>query len=305
MIIVTSILLAHNYRSGYMQLFLDQVKYAFFYVYNFFNASASWEESRFIGHFWSLSVEEQFYIFWPMVILLTPGKHLKRLFFIFMAMGPLSRFALAMLFNRHVFDFLLPQTPIGLYVLPFSHLDAFALGAYITRFEIPRPKQQLLALSILIPVIGFVSQYLITGEIVTKPFLEITALGFGFPLMNGLKHVWGYALLNYFFAILIYCVVREKLFVKTLEYPFFRYLGKISYGMYVYHYAIIWFVMRSRDIWNISIAGLAPWVVENINKAIVALISFTLTLLIASASYYWMEKPLLDLKDRLFSLKPS
>jgi peptidoglycan/LPS O-acetylase OafA/YrhL len=34
-----------------------------------------------------------------------------------------------------------------------------------------------------------------------------------------------------------------------------------------------------------------------------ALIAFVATLLVASASHFWMERPLLNLKDRFFSLK--
>ncbi len=290
MVIVASILLAYNYRPGYMQLFLDQVKYAVFYVYNFFNASAGWEESKLIGHFWSLSVEEQFYIFWPLVILLTPEKHLKKVFFLAIVLGPVSRFVLAILFNRHAFDFLLPDTLIGIYVLPISHLDAFGLGAYLTRYKIFRPRLQLAVLTVLVPLIGFGSQYLITGSIG-----ELSALGYAFPLGNGLKHVWGYSLLNYYFAVLIYCVVNEKLFLKVLEWPFLSYLGKISYGLYVYHYAISWFAGRIRDF----------DLPESQAKPLLAIITFLATLIIASASYFFLEKPLLDLKDRYFSLRPK
>jgi peptidoglycan/LPS O-acetylase OafA/YrhL len=290
MVIVTSIFLAHNYRPGYMQLFLDQVKYAFLYVYNFFNASAGWEESKFIGHFWSLSVEEQFYIFWPLVIFLSPKKYLKNLFLAAIAIGPISRFALAVLFNRHAFDFLYSNTLIGIYVLPFSHLDAFGLGAYLTRFELPRPKLQLAVLTILIPVIGIASQYLIAGDMG-----DVSALGYAFPLGNGLKHVWGYLLLNYYFAVLIYCVVREKLFVRILEWPFLSYLGKISYGLYVYHYAITWFAGRIRD------TGMP----ESQVKPLLAITAFIATLALAAASYRFYEKPVLDLKEKYFSLRPA
>jgi len=74
-----------------------------------------------------------------------------------------------------------------------------------------------------------------------------------------------------------------------------QYLGKISYGLYVYHFPVVWFSGRIRDF------GLP----EPTAKALTALIAFLVTLLIASASYYWLEKPLLHLKDRFFSIKES
>ena len=63
--------------------------------------------------------------------------------------------------------------------------------------------------------------------------------------------------------------------------------------LYVYHLAIIWFVSRIRDWW--------PYSGEPVAKFLTALIAFPLTVLIASLSYYLMEKPILDLKDRFVS----
>ena len=73
-------LISISYRANYMQLFLDQVWYAVYYVYDFFFATVFFEHSLFLDHFWSLSVEEQFYIFWPLLILLIPEKWTKPLF---------------------------------------------------------------------------------------------------------------------------------------------------------------------------------------------------------------------------------
>src|SRR5574342_405535 len=87
-------LISIAYRPNYMKLFLDQVRYAVFYVYDFFFATNIVKNSHFLDHFWSLSVEEQFYIFWPLLILLVPEKSLKKLFLGFVILGPLLRLAL-------------------------------------------------------------------------------------------------------------------------------------------------------------------------------------------------------------------
>ena len=107
----------------------------------------------------------------------------------------------------------------------------------------------------------------------------------------GYQFIWAHSLLNYFFAMLLYCVVREQIFTKFLEMPWLRYLGRISYGMYVYHSALIWFVERLSEQ---RIEGeLAHWL-----RVVIAL---TATILIASLSYYLLERPILNLKDRFFS----
>lgn len=280
------LLLAAGFRPQYMNLLFEQIPFALAYVYDFYSAWGGFIEHRFLGHFWSLSIEEQFYVFWPLLILLTPRRHYRHLFLGVILTGPLLRLLTAAAFNGGWFGWDYRLTPFGVYVLPFSHLDAFAFGAYISQFELPRPRLQLAAAAILLPLIGYASQWLISGSAG-----DLTALGFVHPLTNGLKHIWGYSLLDYAFAIFIYNVARTGLFARWLEAPFLRHLGKISYGLYVYHYAIIWFVARVRDFgWS-----------EDINKPLIAVLSFLLTLLAASASYRWLEAPLLSLKDRYFS----
>jgi peptidoglycan/LPS O-acetylase OafA/YrhL len=114
-------------------------------------------------------------------------------------------------------------------------------------------------------------------------------------LPDAFQYLWAYTLLNYFFAVSLYCVVREGMLVRFLELRPLRYLGRISYGLYVYHFPIIWFALRIRDL------GLQ----ESLIKPLVAVITFVATLTIASISYSFMEKPLINLKDRFFSLKPN
>jgi len=81
MFIVTAALIFYGYRINYMRLYQDQLPYALAYIYNFFNASPAYNgESWLVGHLWSLSVEEQFYLAWPLLIFLTPKKRLKKLF---------------------------------------------------------------------------------------------------------------------------------------------------------------------------------------------------------------------------------
>src|SRR6185503_19353284 len=279
-----------SYRPLYMQIFLDQVWYAIFYLYDFFFGTIAFNYSFFLDHFWSLSVEEQFYIFWPLLILLVPEKSLKKLFLGFIALGLSFRIVFLFVYSAGVFRFLGATAPLAIFPLPFSHMDAFAFGAYISRFAIPKAKEQFLPLLVALPIIGFGSQYVATGEIGT-----ISSLGYPLLLPKAYQFIWGYTLLNYFFAITIYSVVKHGLFNRFLEWPPLRYLGKISYGLYVYHFPVMWFAIRVRDF----------GVVDPFAKPVIALISFIATLLVASLSYKYLEKPLLNLKDRFFALKPD
>ncbi|MEW5940259.1 MAG: acyltransferase [Chloroflexota bacterium] len=289
MYIVTNILLHYEYRIQYMERFQDHLPYALAYIYNFFNASPAYDgESWFIGHLWSLSSEEQFYLVWPLLIFLTPQKHLKKLFVGAIIAGTLFRLGVTALYKYGDPTFLYSDMSVVIYVLPFSYLDAFGLGAYIARFDIPKARWQFLALLILLPVVGFATTYFSTGD-----FGVSTAFGFAYPLDKDLKQVWGYSYLSYLCVLLIYLVAREKFFLRFLENKFVSYLGRISYGLYVYHFAIVWFVARIRDL-SIPVP---------IAKPLTLVISAILTYAVASLSYKYFEKPILDLKERYFPLR--
>jgi len=287
--LLTVWLISIPYRPRYMQIVLDQVWYAVFYVYDFFFSTAAFQQSYFLDHFWSLSVEEQFYIFWPLLILLVPEKWLKRLFIGFIVLGPIFRLSVYFIHDSGVFRFLADDPSLVIYPLPFSHVDAFAFGAYISRFSIPRARQQFFILMALLPVTGFATEYIATGKIG-----YVSAFGYPLLLSNAYKFVWAYSLLNYFFAVLIFGVARDGWFTRFLEWRPLRYLGKISYGLYVYHFPIVWFSRRLADY------GLA----EPFLQPLSTLLALIVTIIIASLSFHFMERPIINLKDRFFSLKP-
>ncbi len=273
-------------RRPYIELFWDQYPYALVYVYNFFMATSKFvQTSQFLTHLWSLAVEEQFYILWPLVVFLTPFKHLKKVFLAVIVLAPLFRLGV-MIFYQQASYGILGDANTAIYALPFSHLDAFAIGALINLgISIPQARRQFLILLVAFPILGMLTDFLSTGQWNVDN-------GFGLPLLlpNAYKPVWGYSILNYIFALLIYGVVREGWFVRLLEQRWLLYLGRISYGLYVYHYAIYWLVSEV--------------IFPEINLILGALIALPLTILVASLSFYLFEKPITDLKDRWFPFKP-
>jgi peptidoglycan/LPS O-acetylase OafA/YrhL len=285
---VTILLISIPFRPNYMKIFLEQVWYAVFYVYDFFFSTAFFKLSHFLDHFWSLSVEEQFYIFWPLLILLVPEKWSKRLFLFFIVLGPAFRLFFHFIYFSGVFRFFAKEVSLAVYPLPFSHVDAFAFGAYLSRHSIPNARVQFFFLLGAIPLIGFATQFIATGEMGST-----SAFGYPLHMPEAYQYIWGYTLLNYFFAVTIQIVARQGMFNKFLNWSVMRYLGKISYGLYVYHFPIIWFSSQFVGH-NMNDLSLTPFS---------ALTAFLVTLLTASLSYHMMERPLLGLKDRYFPLK--
>jgi peptidoglycan/LPS O-acetylase OafA/YrhL len=264
--------------------YLDQIWVAALYVYDFFHATVFFERSRFFVHLWSLSVEEQFYLLWPLLIFLTPREKFKGLCFTAIGLGLVFRLAITLIYRAQLFPFLSSDPQQAVNVLPFSHLDAFAFGAYISRFELSRPRLQLLALAIIVPAIGLFTDFISRGT-------TTLSLGYDLPMTGLYKEVWGYTLLNYLFAVLIYCVARTNFLAIILERAPFRYLGKISYGLYIYHYGVIAICMAIARKYDLGFALRSPQMF---------FITLGATLLIATLSFTLLEKPLIDLKDKFF-----
>lgn len=88
---------------------------------------------------------------------------------------------------------------------------------------------------------------------------------------------------------------KPSRFARALEWLPFRYVGLVSYSIYLWHVPVIWW-LRMNDLYEPSTLGGAV-----ISIALVAIV----TLLFASATYYLVEKPAMSLKDRTYSRAPA
>ncbi len=284
--LVAAWMIADGYKLNYMEMFRRQFPYALAYVYDFYMASDLFESAtNFLTHFWSLAVEEQFYIIWPLLVLLIPRPKAKKAFLSVVAFSILFRLAVMLWIDAPVFSAFQPNASKVIYALPFSHMEAFALGGLLTVADLPKPRLQFYALLFGLPILAILSDRIATGE-----WSNLSALGLPLLIPNAFKPVWGYTALNYLFAVLLFGVARQGWFARFLESRPMVYLGKISYGLYVYHFSIIWFVTVPFDQRTMGLSPLA------------AFAALALTVLAASLSYRLLEKPLIDLKDRFFAV---
>ncbi len=289
MLALTFVLEYLNFATPQMEIYRAQFPYAVSYIYNFFWMTST-NLSIFLSHFWSLCIEEQFYIVWPLLIFLVPEKHLKSLFLAAIAGGLLFRLGFTIAYQIHPFPFVMRGAWYGIYPLPFSNLDAFGLGAYLSRYQIPKADKQLVLFIFVVPLAGYLSQYVSTGSIG-----GLDNLGYPFFMKSGFQFIWGYTLLDYLFALIISAVIRGGAFWQFLNWKPLAFLGKISYGLYVYHLAITWFVPR--------LLGSILTGQSLLSQALLTIIEFSVTLLISVLSYFLLEKPILGLKDTLFAVR--
>jgi peptidoglycan/LPS O-acetylase OafA/YrhL len=285
-------ILIKSLREEIQNFIQPQIVYAYTYVFDFRYASSMFRDTPFMTHLWTLSAEEQFYILWPVILFFTPKDKLKRLFLSIIALGPVMRLLTYIAISNHLFPTLADDPYRAIYALPFSQVDAFTMGAYISSFNLPNPRKQLVILAVALPLLGYLTQYLTYGKI------ALDTLGYEFNMVSGYKFIWGYSAVNYFFAVFIQAVYREGLFVRVLDHPILQYLGKISYGLYVYHFPVIYFIYLFRPKYKNLFS-------PSVEFMLVYLTALAMTILVASISYHLLEKPINNMKDKWFPLKPT
>lgn len=143
-------------------------------------------------HLWSLGVEMQFYLLWPLLIYFTSRERLPMLIYFFLATAPLLRF-LTELQTASVYS---DPEAVGnaIYNSPLSHLDAFAAGAAVslgipgfrTRFG---QKFILLASITLAAGLGLTLVSHLQGSPIPS-----ASLGYPINLPSFYSSVWGYSL---------------------------------------------------------------------------------------------------------------
>ena len=229
-----------------------------------------------LSHLWSLSVEEQFYLFWPAFIFLVPRSKLVISFVIGIVFATVFRIA----------SFDLPNH-MGRYLMPAS-LDSFCIGALLAYGQLHASywygwvrsnMNKLLAAFFLIFLCFIYAQ-----TKMQTPMADYAVLGVYYLLISSL-----------FVLVIMKCSIgiTNKYLAPVLNNKGLLYLGKISYGLYLYHNFI-------PEIYNIEF----PEVLEPVSLYFVQLFRLALLVLLATASWYLIEKPLLKLKDKYGAKRP-
>jgi peptidoglycan/LPS O-acetylase OafA/YrhL len=106
-------------------------------------------------------------------------------------------------------------------------------------------------------------------------------------MINNFGYFFGYTLLNLFFSILIFCVIKCPNILALLKNKFLVYTGKISYGLYMYHVPVLIFIQHLK-ISN-SLVG----------KISLMILYFSLTYLFATFSFKTVERYFMNFKQKL------
>jgi len=220
----------------------------------------------YLAHYWSVGVEEQFYAFWPWVI--RKSKNV---------------FVVLIVFAVSFFLFKLFLTFIGApkFFITFFHYTRFGCLA-----------------------MGGIAAYLLfnRNEILLKitkhKFAEIIAWGIVVLIAIDKFHLFSiidHEIVTIATLIIIINQVYNSKKLISLENKIFDYLGKISYGLYIYNPLIIYLVsIPLRKI----IRGDTL-----LNVVLIYTITIVMVIMVSHLSYFYFEKLFLKFKDQFAVVK--
>jgi peptidoglycan/LPS O-acetylase OafA/YrhL len=231
----------------------------------------------YLGHFWSLCVEEQFYLLWPWVVFALKDR--RKILAVCAASLPLS-LALRILAS-HVAPAWMLDGELLYRATPFR-IDALLLGGLVA---------MLVRGDHLPELMGFARRAIVVCLILgTACVLFIPSARFFLPGHQepAWRFSWGLTGIDLLAALLIIAALDPTTFIfRALHVRPLRWLGRISYGGYVFH-----------DIWHYE---LSAWLRQHPPKHplfAVSCIGVTLTILAAWLSFRFFESPFLELKER-------
>lgn len=235
---------------------------------NIFVAHFGWTHTGILNPLWSISVEEQFYIAIPLLILLGGKRALSIVCGITLVAAYITLFWL----GAHA---AIPST--GVWANSFVNFQFFAAGGIIALVSFRRKISLSIpwrcALAIAAPILLYIAAT--TCQLRSNDPTSITRLFTGY--------VCELAGITAIFLVILNLPLK-------IPYPLV-YLGKISYGLYMFHFFLMWFVFTRADR-----IGTAIW--ANRHPGIAALLVMAATIFIASVSYQFFEKPILRFKQR-------
>ncbi|MDP4263021.1 MAG: acyltransferase [Bacteroidota bacterium] len=226
-----------------------------------------------MNHFWSLSLEEQFYLVWPLVIFAVKGtRQLSQIVYGILGACIIGRFASWLYFGDGYTNF---------YFQYMTRVDGLCVGSLVAIWRFSSNEQagrKVIRLALLLLGIHLFVFILAKTAIANMPHFSF----FGYSSIAAILGV-----------IIFFAVKKRNMFSKALlENPVLRYFGRISYGLYVYHWPILilaklYFLDKLLNNGFSYTSGIMT----------VSLGAFAVALLTATASYYLFEKKILLLKD--------
>lgn len=224
-----------------------------------------------LNHFWSLAVEEQFYLLWPWIILLLkkPGRLLLLLGLLLLAVIGLRLW----IWNHQVADL----AYFNLYT--FTRIDGICVGSMVALLRISRPAfldNQMPYIVGGFALLNFVFYFINRQYQYSYPYLALA----------------GYSTFAMVFGLLVHEAVsgENKLISRLFSWSPLRFFGRISYGFYIFHWPVHLLVVPAiTPLLSAAVSGRTL-------SLVAALVSTLIAVLVSWLSLRYIESYFLRLK---------
>jgi peptidoglycan/LPS O-acetylase OafA/YrhL len=222
----------------------------------------------FLRHTWSLSIEEQFYFLWPLALWLMLKRATRNTMINLVLLGIVLSWAAKYVLSAGTAA-TGPRLAGGLDTRADALLPGCLVAMLLSFGFVPRSKWLLRTL----PVASAIS------------VAALGAIGLYFWVDDTFMHYAGWSLLSVFSSLIILQLMFApgKIAKCLLENSFMVYVGRISYGLYLWN----WPVFRAFDY---DKTGWPQWKID--------LFAIPTILILTLSSYYLLERPSLRLKAR-------
>jgi peptidoglycan/LPS O-acetylase OafA/YrhL len=221
------------------------------------------------SHFWSIAVEEQFYLIWPFVIAFIPRKRLMPVFLILIGVSIFARYSFVGLENQYQ----------NLYYHTLCRMDTLVIGAISALYFDKYAVNFVLKKGVLL--LTFLGLFALLFFTVSNDWVSV-------PSALGKKYIY----LIPMALITLHFVSNNKPHRFPKLSNIINYLGKSSYGLYMIHNFVVLIVVDRVMLNNGLNIGWLFWVIY-------AVITFALVFV----SFEFLEKPFLKLKKHFSVIK--
>jgi peptidoglycan/LPS O-acetylase OafA/YrhL len=220
-----------------------------------------------LQHTWSLAIEEQFYLVWPLVLLLllrlAPRGWRRAGMLLTVSLGVLSSVLMAILFHPGA-------DPTRVYYGTDTRLFDLMAGATVAFVAASRPQPRRQARRTLHVVAPLAAAAL-------AAFWVTAGTPGGLP--TNFMFEGGFLICAALAALVVADarLTEPGAFSRALAWRPLHFIGTISYGIYLWHWPVIVYLNGSRT-------GLSAWPLD--------LLRIAVTLAVSTASYYLIERPI-------------
>jgi peptidoglycan/LPS O-acetylase OafA/YrhL len=271
-------------RGPTLDYLVDRQAWAWLYAVNIYIArNGEWAFS-YLDHFWSLAIEEHFYLFWPLVVFLLARRPRT---LIVLSLG----ISLAAMLSRLVGS-LMGLSWWTTYTLTPFRLDGLALGAFLAL--VIRQPGGLERLVHALPRVSVVVAGLLAVTFAWTRLVSHEGLELVLPVRASL-------ILILLACLLVWALIAPK---QSVTSRFFGsrvmvFLGTYSYGLYVYHHFISYYLVTNHT--DLALGRLLGS--HGAAVALQATLGASISLALAYVSYEFLEKRFLALKPLFESAK--